>query len=53
VSWPNPAIYLDPTYWAELQRRNTIPGLKGGGIDLNTYLQEKPPGYPPLPGAAC
>jgi hypothetical protein len=52
ASYPNPAIYLDPTYWAELQRRNALPG-KGGGIDLNTYRQEKPPGYPPLPAAAC
>jgi hypothetical protein len=26
ASWPNPTIYLDPGYWAELQRRNAIQG---------------------------
>jgi len=48
-SWPNPAIYLDPTYWAELQRRSAIQGFG----DLGTYRQEMPPGYPPIPAAAC
>ena len=38
ASWPNPAIYLDPTYWKELQRRNTI----GISVDLNWYRQEHP-----------
>jgi hypothetical protein len=53
ASRPNPAIYLDPTYWAELQRRNAIGGKGGQGIDLTTYLQDQPPGYPPLPAPAC
>ena len=35
---PNPAIYLDPTYWKELQRRNTI----GLSVDLNWWRQEHP-----------
>lgn len=48
-SWPNPAIYLDPTYWAELQRRSAI---KGSG-DLASYREEMPPGYPPIPAGAC
>jgi hypothetical protein len=39
ATWPNPAIYLDPTYWAELQRRNA---LEGKVIDLDTYRQEQP-----------
>jgi hypothetical protein len=42
-SWPNPAIYLDPRYWAELQRRNTI---QGNGAELGTYRQQQPPAYP-------
>jgi hypothetical protein len=51
ASWPNPAIYLDPTYWAELQRRNTI---QGNIADLSTYRQARPPAYPPvLAGPAC
>jgi hypothetical protein len=37
---PHPAIYLDPTYWAELQRRNAISALLGGSVDLNTCRQE-------------
>jgi hypothetical protein len=48
ASWPNPAIYLDPAYWAELQRRNTI---LGNPADLDTYRQQQPPAYP-LPQAA-
>lgn len=32
VSRPDPAIYLDPVYWAELERR---AGLLGGPVDLN------------------
>ena len=35
---PNPAIYHDPTYWTELQRRNTI----GLSVDLNWWRQEHP-----------
>jgi len=51
ASWPDPAIFLDPAYWAELQRRNTI---QGNIADLNTYRQEKPPAYPQVPaGPSC
>ena len=39
ASWPNPAIYLDPTYWKELQRRNTI----GISVDLSWWRQQHPP----------
>lgn len=35
ASWANPAIYLDPVYWKELQRRNTI----GISVDLHWYRQ--------------
>jgi hypothetical protein len=45
ASWPNPAIYLDPVYWKELQRRNA---LQGNGLDLNSYRQEKPASHLPL-----
>ena len=38
-SWWNPAIYLDPVYWKELQRRNA---LKGDTVDLETYRHEQP-----------
>jgi hypothetical protein len=44
ATWPNPAIYLDPTYWTELQRRNTI---QGNVVDLNTYRQEQPAHFQP------
>jgi hypothetical protein len=39
----NPAIYLDPTYWKELQRRNAI---MGGLMDLDSYRQEQPAQFP-------
>jgi hypothetical protein len=35
ASLPNPAIYLDPTYWKELKRRKTI----GISVDLTWYRQ--------------
>ncbi len=38
ASWPNPAIYHDPTYWKELQRRNTI----GLSVDLEWWRQKHP-----------
>jgi hypothetical protein len=41
ASWPNPAIYLDPVYWAELQRRNAIVARPG---------RQRRPGH--LPAAA-
>ena len=51
ASWPNPAIYLDPVYWAELQGRNAI---QGHIADLGTYRQQQPPAYPlPPAGTAC
>lgn len=50
VSWPNPAIFLDPAYWAELQRRDA---LQGNTVDLDSYRQEHPPAYPSQPAAAC
>ncbi len=38
ASWANPAIYLDPVYWAELQRRNTL----GIPVDLDWYRRDHP-----------
>jgi hypothetical protein len=40
---PNPAIFLDPVYWAELRRRNAI---QGNIVDLETYRQQQPPAFP-------
>jgi hypothetical protein len=55
ASWPNPAIYLDPAYWAELHRRGAIWARLGVKVDLNTYRQQQPPRYPlgPRPVVAC
>jgi hypothetical protein len=39
ASWPNPAIYLNPTYWTELKRRNA---LHGNVINLDNYRKEQP-----------
>jgi hypothetical protein len=36
-SVPNPAIYLDPDYWRELQRRNA---LRENPVDLAAYRRE-------------
>lgn len=44
MSRPNPAIYLDEAYWAELQRRNT---LQGGVANLAALRQEQPAGFTP------
>lgn len=49
-SLPNPAIYLDPDYWAELQRRNEIVG---NPIDLDQYRQEQPVGWPVPAPVSC
>jgi hypothetical protein len=49
ASWPDPAIYLDAAYWAQLQRRNAP---QGNNVDLNSYRQGHPPAHP-LPPAAC
>jgi hypothetical protein len=42
ASWPNPAIFLDPGYWTELQHRNAL----GNGTSLSSYRQEQPALYP-------
>jgi hypothetical protein len=46
MSRPNPAIYLDPPHWSELQRRNT---LQGGVLTLGTLRQEQPVTFTPEP----
>lgn len=43
ASRPNPAIYLDPAYWQELQRRNA---LLGNRVNLESYRREQPAQYP-------
>jgi hypothetical protein len=54
ASWPDPAIYLDPVYWAELQRRSVIQSELGVRVDLNIFRQQQPPAYPlPQAGPAC
>jgi hypothetical protein len=53
ASRPNPAIYLDPVYWKELQRRNV---LQGNPVKLNDYREELPAQYGlsnPPPSAEC
>lgn len=52
TSWPNPAIYLDTTYWDELQRRNTPP-LGNGAVDLDNYRLEHPPAFQLYQGSPC
>lgn len=37
ASCPNPAIYLDPAYWQELQRRNA---QLGNPVNLDSYRQD-------------
>jgi hypothetical protein len=47
----NPAIYLDPAYWTELQRRKTI---MGSPIDLEQqYRQEQSVVWPTPPANDC
>ena len=47
----NPAIYLDPKYWAELKRRNAI---MGNHVDLETqYRQEQSVRLPVPAGPRC
>jgi hypothetical protein len=49
----NPAIFLDPAYWAELERRNA---LKGHPVDLDSYRQQQTALFPLLkvpPSAEC
>jgi hypothetical protein len=52
-SRPNPAIYFDPAYWQELQRRNT---LQGNAVKLTDYRVQMPAQYglpDPPPTAEC
>jgi|SRR3954449_3655998 hypothetical protein len=44
MSRPDPAIYLDQAYWAELQRRNR---LQGGVADLNALRLDQPVRFTP------
>lgn len=44
ASQPDPAIYLDPAYWQELQRRSALPG--GRAVNLDSYRREQPAQYP-------
>jgi hypothetical protein len=47
----NPAIYLDPVYWAELKRRQAIMGTP---IDLDQrYRQEESVVWPPRGPGDC
>jgi hypothetical protein len=43
-SRPNPAIYLDPAYWEELQRRSALRG--GRAVNLDSSRREQPAQYP-------
>ena len=53
AAWPDPAIYLDPVYWAELKRRNAIQA-KSTRPPLDTFREQRPPAYPlPQAGPAC
>jgi hypothetical protein len=53
ASWPDPAVYLDPVYWAELERRNAIQGNRTRP-PLDTFREQRPPAYPlPQAGPAC
>lgn len=49
ASWPNPAIYLDPMYWAELQRRNAL----SFGVNLDWWRQEHPVRLPQGTPSPC
>jgi hypothetical protein len=49
-SYWNPAIFLDPVYWAELQRRNKLQGYP---VKLETYRREQPAGFPLINVAPC
>jgi hypothetical protein len=52
ASWWNPAIFLDPAYWAELQRRSALQGTPPGGPKtpgLESYRQEQPARFALLP----
>ena len=44
-SWWNPAIFLDPVYWQELQRRNAMHQYP---VNLDSYRQQDLPALFPL-----
>ncbi|NUS04990.1 MAG: hypothetical protein HOV97_20800 [Nonomuraea sp.] len=46
----NPAIFLDPAYWAELQRRDAI---NGNLVDLEQYRRQQPISLPASPPVSC
>ncbi|GII65855.1 hypothetical protein Skr01_59400 [Sphaerisporangium krabiense] len=46
----DPAIFHDPVYWAELQRRNAI---NGNLIDLEQYRRQQPITLPTPPPVSC
>lgn len=47
----NPATYLDPTYWTELQRRKT---LTDAPVDLDAqYRHDQPVAWPTPPPPTC
>ncbi len=53
AAWPDPASYLDPVYWAELERRHAIQA-KSIRPPLDTFREQRPPAYPlPQAGPAC
>jgi hypothetical protein len=43
MTWPDPGIYFNPAYWAELQRRNA---LRNNSVNLAQYRQNHPAPYP-------
>lgn len=43
MTWPDPGVYFDPAYWAELQRRNA---LTGNHVNLADYRHIHPAPYP-------
>jgi hypothetical protein len=45
ASWWNPAIFLDPVYWKELQRRNALHPIP---VNLGSYRQQDLPALFPL-----
>ncbi len=49
-SLTNPAIFLDPEYWAELQRRKT---LKESNIDLEEFRQQQSVRWQARPPEEC
>lgn len=49
-SYWNPAIFLDPVYWAELQRRDNLQGYPA---NLGSYRREQPAEFPLIKVASC